>query len=100
MRKTHRNVNLILFLCGENHARPSPEIWRAKPNVESDIQSFALDDSTEPGLRMVQLVVKTAHRAFYGGRVIILNERVGDSERRELVSVICLHEETARITED
>jgi hypothetical protein len=32
--------------------------------------------------------------------MVILNERVGDPERRELFGVIRLHEETTRVTEN
>ena len=53
---------------------------RGHADVDGDIQSFALDNATELGLGVSQLIVKAAERSAGGDGVIILKEGVLDTE--------------------
>ena len=51
MGKSRGNVNLILIPRGEEHAGPFSEMRGAKPNIDSDIESFAFNHAAKLRLR-------------------------------------------------
>jgi hypothetical protein len=73
---------------------------RAYANIDHYIQSFALDDTTELGLRMVELIVKAAKRSAGRDGVIVLREGVSDAEVCELCVMVGFEERTARVAMD
>jgi hypothetical protein len=70
---------------------------RADANVDSDVQSFALDHTTELSLRVLQLVMKAAKRPAGRNGVIVLKEGVFDSEVREFGLMVGFEEGAARV---
>jgi hypothetical protein len=73
---------------------------RAHTDVDGDIQSFALDNATQLGLRLPELVVEAAERSAGGDGVIVLLEGVADTEGGELGLVIGFEERAARVAID
>jgi len=51
--ESERDIDLILILGGEVDTGPFTEMRRADANVGDYVESFAFDDATELGLRMI-----------------------------------------------
>jgi hypothetical protein len=75
-------------------------VRRAHADVDGDIQSFALDNTTEFGLRVAQLVVEAAERSAGGDGVIVLDEGVVDAEVGEFGLVVGFEERAACVAID
>jgi hypothetical protein len=100
MGKSGWDVDQILLPGGEADTGPLAKMRRAHADVDSDIQSFALDNATELGLRMAQLVVEAAKRSAGGRGVIVLKESVVDTEVCEFDLVVGLEEGAACVAID
>ena len=70
------------------------------PDVYGDIEGFAFQDAAQLGLRMLQLIMKTAQRPFPGTRVVILNEAIVDAQLGEPRAMVGLYEKSASIPQD
>lgn len=68
--------------------------------MHGDVQSFALDETTELGLGMQQLVVKAAKDSARGERGVVLGEGVVDTEGGESRLVAGFEERAARVAMD
>jgi hypothetical protein len=100
VRKSDRDVDLILRLGTEVDAGPVAEMWRTEPDVDDYVQSFALDDTTELGLGVLELIVKAAKSSAGGDGVIVLKEGVVDAEGGELGLVVGFEEGAACVAID
>jgi hypothetical protein len=75
-------------------------MWRARSNIQRDIERFAFRDPAEFGLGPVQLIVKAAKCTLGGPGVIILNEKIANADFDVAIAVIRFDERTACITKD
>jgi hypothetical protein len=100
MGKTRRYINEVLFLGGKKDARPFSEPGGTETYVDGNIERLALYDAAKLGLRMLELIVKTAKRALGRGGMVILNETVRNSESGEPGAMIRLHEKAARVAKN
>src|SRR5258706_5023044 len=83
---------------GEADTGPLAEVRGAGTDVDRDIQSFALDNATELGLRVAQLVVEAAKGSEGGNGVIVLKESVVDAEGGESGLVVGFEEGAACVS--
>jgi hypothetical protein len=81
-------------------ASPFAEVGRTDSNVGDYIQSFALNDTTNFGLGMAELIVKAAKRTARRDGVIVLKEGLFDAEVCELCVMVGFEERTARVAMD
>ena len=95
--KSRRNIDLILFLCGESNAGPFSELRRTDPDVDRDVQSFSFHYPAKLCLWMSQLVMKSAQRPPGGTRMIVLNEVIYNAKLSEFCLVVSFEEKTAVI---
>ena len=65
---------------------------RADPYIHDNVERVALDDSAELGLRMVQLVVESPQSVFDGGREVILDKGIANSDLGKSAAVIGFQE--------
>jgi hypothetical protein len=100
VRESDRDVDLILRLGTEVDAGPVAEMWRTQPDVDDYVQSFALDDTTELGLGVLELIVKAAKSSAGGNGMIVLQEGVFDPQICELGVVVRFEERTAGVAMD
>src|ERR1700730_2001187 len=97
MRKSGRDIDLILLHRREENAGPLAKVRRPNADVNGDVQHFAFDDATELCLRMLQLIVKPAKRPLNGTGVVVLIERIFDTECSEFCSMVSFSEKTTRV---
>ena len=99
VRKSRRNINLILFLCGESNTCPLPELRRTDPNVDSNVQSFPLHHPAQFRLRTAQLVMQSPHCSSRRTRMVVLNKAICDAEAGEFSLMVSFQEKATSITE-
>jgi len=100
VRESNGDIDLILLFGGEADAGPFAEMGRADANVGDYVESFAFDDATELGLRVVELIVKAAKSSAGRNRVIVLQEDVFDAPISEFRVVIRFEAGAARVAMD
>jgi len=100
VRKTSRNVNLILSLQGKHNANPLPKPRGAYANVDNDVQHFSFDDAAKLGLRVSQLVMQAPQYTSRRSRVIVLNPVIRYTDFGKLHPMVAFHEKTPAIPED
>ena len=99
MRKSLRNIHLILAFGGKQHAGPFSEGRRANSHVHRNIQHFAFHHAAEFRLRMRQLVMEAAQRPFRGMRVVVLDKNVSNADVGEPLRVVSLQKKPPRVAE-
>ena len=100
VRKSSRNINLVLLFCAEEDASPLTEVGGTLSYIHRDVERLAFHNAAQFRLRMVQLIVEPSQGAFPGTRMVVLYESLFDSELAEFCEMECLHEETSRIAKD
>jgi hypothetical protein len=100
VRESNGDIDLILLFGGQENAGPFAEVGRTDSDVGDYIQSFTLDDTTELGLRVAELIVKAAKRTAGRNGVIVLREGVFDAQVSEFSMVVRFEERAARIAMD
>jgi hypothetical protein len=62
--KSSWNINLVTVFRAEDDAGPSTEVGGTLAYIQHNVESLAFDDATQLCLRVVQLIVQPAERAF------------------------------------
>jgi hypothetical protein len=100
VRKTPRNVNLILSLQGKDDANPLPKPRGAYANVDSDVQHRSFNDAAKLGLRASQLVVQAPQYTSRRSRMIVLNPVIRYTDIGKLHPMVAFHEKPSAIPKD
>lgn len=86
-----------MLLRGEKRAGPFSKMRRTYTNVHCDVEGLAFHYPAQLSLSVTQLVMKPAERALRRLRMIVLNERVLDSQIGEISFVVRLQEKAPRV---
>jgi hypothetical protein len=100
VRKSSRNINLVLVFRTEENASPLAEVRRASTNIQYYVKRFAFHNAAQLCLRMAQLIVQPSQRPFPRTRMVVLDESLCDSKLAQFCEMECLQEKTSRVAKD
>jgi hypothetical protein len=99
MRESNWDVQLSAVRSGQSECGPAAECWRARANVNGDVEDLAFDRGHELRLSVRVLEMETAYDPAAGTRQVVLYEG-REARRSRMVVAPKLYERPSRIAKD
>jgi hypothetical protein len=83
----------------ERFPNPLAEGGRMAPEIDGDVKDLSAQTANKLPLRLLDLVMETAHHVFVGEGLIVLNERSQNTDLRQDPFIVAFEKGTSTIFE-